>query len=256
MADRYHSDTQEKIEVISYAPGTQDSTDLEAGTNTITATAEATGVGNADYSAALTLPAPSDGRLEVMVVGARLSCTIDSMTAGDLYCRVYVDQQDADHRLFDLDWTTNGNKLSFSQTYSAAYPAIFNLLKDGGAHTFYFFFWVDTGNAVISLVQLWEGVGSSNGRVLMLDFTGLVWANVNPGQQGTGSPRVTFWNALTEDHPDAQYAQDIWRVTVKDVPHQNPPMALIEKGAWEAYSTVGTDLVTVNRVLIVLRSHQ
>jgi hypothetical protein len=32
---------------------------------------------------------------------------------------------------------------------------LFGLLTDGAAHTFYFFFWVDSGTSDVSLVQLW-----------------------------------------------------------------------------------------------------
>lgn len=84
---------------------------------------------------------------------------IDSFdTAIHLYCRVYVDAQDADHRLFDEDWNSTGAKLDAVDTLVGTKEPIFNLLKDGSAHTF--FFWVDQANdVVISLVQLWEAVG-------------------------------------------------------------------------------------------------
>ena len=112
MADKYHSDTQEKIEVITYEPSAKDTGDLESGTKTITATSEATGVGNADYSQALTLPQPGDGRLVVTRIAARLAVTIDSFDVAEhLYCRVYVDTQDANHLLFDTDCNSIRDKL-------------------------------------------------------------------------------------------------------------------------------------------------
>ena len=111
MADKEHSDTQEKVETIVYPHLIPTTGDLEAATKTITAAVEATGVVNADYSSALTLPKPSDTRLVILKVAARLAVTIDSMTAGHLYCRVYVDAQDADHRLFNEDWTSSGLNL-------------------------------------------------------------------------------------------------------------------------------------------------
>ena len=161
MADKYHSDIQEKTEIIEYSPNLQNTGDLEAGTKTITATSEATGIANADYSKTLTLPKPSDSRLVVTRIAARLAVTIDSFNAAThLYCRVYVDAQDANHRLFDEDWTSIEAKLDAVDTHAGALATIFGLLSDGSPHTFYFFFWVDAGNAVISLVQLWEGVGS------------------------------------------------------------------------------------------------
>ena len=182
----------EVIERLAYSPGLQDSGDLEPATRTITATVEATGIANADYSAVLTIPAPSDSRLSVLRIAARLAGTIDSMTAGPLYGRVYVDVQDANHRLFDLNWTTTGAKLAVVDTHSANLAAIFNLLKDGAAHTFYFFFWVNAGNAVISLVELWEAVGASNtdwwgAVVISLTHSGLVSSGAKVAIVGTGT---------------------------------------------------------------------
>lgn len=182
---------QEKVETISYAPQVQDTGDLEASTKTITATSEATGTGNSDYSQALTLSKPADARLIVERVAARLAVTIDSMTAGHLYCRVYVDAQDADHRLFDMDWTSPGAQAA-SQDWSSG--AIFNAIKDGAAHTFYFFFWVDSDNAVISLVELWEGVGVGGNtdwsKVLTMTHQGLIGLTGYSDRRGSGSTQM------------------------------------------------------------------
>jgi hypothetical protein len=169
----------EHIEKLSYTPGPQDSGDLEAATRTVTAAAEATGPGNADYSRALTLAKPTDARLTVQRIAARLAVTIDSMTAGQLNCRVYVDAQDADHRLLDVSWTGAGAKLAVVDTHSGNLATIFNLLKDGASHTFYFFFWVNTGNAVISLCQLWEGVGTTIKALFQApDRRNVFWCNI------------------------------------------------------------------------------
>jgi len=81
MTDKLHTDTQERIEGISYMPGLQDSGDLETGTKTITATAEAAGVNNADYHAVMTLAKPDDLRITVLRIAARLGVTVESMTA-------------------------------------------------------------------------------------------------------------------------------------------------------------------------------
>jgi len=196
MADKYHSDTKEKIESIIYQPSLKNTGDLEAATRTIAATSEASGIGNADYSAAITLTTPSDVRLVIKRITARLAVTIDSFDAAtSLYCRVYVDQQDADHRLFDEVWTTAAAQLVAVDTHSAALSTIFDLLKDGAEHTFYFFFWIDqANNAVISLVQLQEAVGScdspwySAGTCLQLDYAGLVSLTYFQARQGTGTP--------------------------------------------------------------------
>jgi hypothetical protein len=165
MATKVHTDRKAKFETLYYAPQLQNSGDLEAATKTINAVAEASGPGNADYAAAMTLPAPDDARLQVLRIGARLSVTIDSLNGGcaHCYCRVYVDVQDADHRLFDLDFTSAANQLSAVTAHAANKAIIYTSLKDGSTHTFYFFFWVDAGNAVLSLAQLWEGVGGNDG---------------------------------------------------------------------------------------------
>ncbi len=189
----------EHIETLEYTPGLKDSWDLEAATRSVINTGEATGIANADYSAVLTLPAPFDSRLSVLRIAARLAVTIDSITAGQLNCRVYVDAQDANHRLFDLSWTTPGAKLAGVDTHSGNLAAIFNLLKDGAAHTFYFFFWVNAGDSVISLCRLCEGVGSADTsywgqEVLTVTHTGLLSVSSRIVREGTG----TLSHMLTE----------------------------------------------------------
>ena len=57
MADKFHSDTHEKIETISYKPNLI--TDTWTGSKTITATAEASGIGNADISFTKTFSRPN-----------------------------------------------------------------------------------------------------------------------------------------------------------------------------------------------------
>lgn len=241
---------QEKIETIMYAPGLQDSGDLEASTKTITATAEASGLGNADYSKSLTLPKPDDARLALKRIAARLAVTIDSFNAAThLYCRVYVDAQDADHRLFDEDWDSIGAKLDATDKTSGT---IFDLLKDGAAHTFYFFFWVNqANNAVISLVQLWEGVGNagtgSNEECLRLTISGLIQWTSSATLNGTGTRTQKL--VFTGGAGDAAFyyyiapSSDIIQDTILVA---NPTLIL--------YSTVATDICCLQRVGIILRS--
>jgi hypothetical protein len=163
-----------KYETLSYDPGLVTSGDLEAGTKTITRTAEASGAGNADYTCALTLPmtctvngaAKSLGVDELRVIitrlASRLSVTIDSDDGThDLRCRVYVDSQDTSHRLFDSTCAATGINLSAQDILASTKEVIFNLLKDGSAHTFYFFFWTPGNHSpVISAAQVWECIGS------------------------------------------------------------------------------------------------
>lgn len=243
---------QEKIELISYLPDIKNTGDLEAGTKTITATSEATGVANADYSQALTLPKPSDGRLVITRVASRLAVTIDSMTAGHLYCRVYVDAQDAAHRLFDKDWTSPGAKLDAVDTHAGNLSTIFDLLKDGAAHTFYFFFWVDSGNVVISLVQLWEGVGScgssNNNNCLRLLHTGLVDAYFGKYREGTGTPTILL-------SLDAATNWISWSTTVIYNDSAGILRTMLLDSAYiSCIGTVVTDLNYIIRIAFVLRS--
>jgi hypothetical protein len=182
----------EKTALISYKPTTAKNTgDLETATKTITATAEASGTGNADYSAALTMVIPTDSRLSILRYASRLAVTVDSMTATHLYCKVYVDIQDADHLLFSEDITATGPKLDAVDTLVGAKGIIYNLLKDGTAHTFYFFFWVDADNAVLSVVQLWAGPGSCTtggaAPVATINYTGMVSFIVIGAVLGTGA---------------------------------------------------------------------
>ena len=156
-----HNPVSEKIESITYSPGLQDSGDLEAGTHTIVPTARPA-IGAAQYSSSKTLVAPTDSRLVVRKIAARLNVNIAGLgTATHVYCSVRVDVDDADHELFNEDWTSIGNKLDAVDTHATGKAVIFDLLKDGAAHTFYFLFWADVASqATIDLVQLWEAVGT------------------------------------------------------------------------------------------------
>jgi hypothetical protein len=148
MTDRYHSDTQEKIEVLSYAPDVQNSGDLEAATKTISAT---TRPGAADYSTSLTIPAPSDDRWQVKRTGIRLQLTVDSISAGHLYGSLYVNG--VERKTFDL--TGTGDKIAVVDLTEGQ----FNI---GSANSFGVYLWVDTGEATISLCQIWQAVGSTD----------------------------------------------------------------------------------------------
>jgi len=241
--------TVERIETLLYNPNLQNTADLEAATKTITATAEATGIVNADYSKALTLPAPSDARLEILRIAARLAVTIDSMTAGTLNCRVYVDQQDANHRLFDLNWNVAGAKLAAQDTLAGTMQTIFNLLKNGAAHTFYFFFWVDAGNAVLSLVQLWEGVGSCNltpvYAYLQINHIGWLTIGNRFSREGSGTQSQRFvYDVLGQ-----------WRQFLTAAIENNMQTHIVNPGMLLAGGgSVATDLNYLRDMKVVLRS--
>jgi len=248
----------EKVEALSYSPSVQGSADLEAATKTITATVEATGVVNADYSVALTLAAPSDARLVVMRIASRLAVTIDTIPVNDtnLYCRVYVDAQNANNLLFNENWATVGEKLDAVDTHSGQ-ATIFNLLKNGAAHTFYFFFWrAGTGTGiVISLVQLWEAVGScatpwySSDTCLELTHTGYITYFLVPNTQGSGTP--------TTAPVKVGYLSSYQRTTG----YANEPIPVATHLCQGTFSiwiggTVATDINYLSSVILLLRSEQ
>lgn len=181
MATNAHTDTQPKYETLTYRPDLKSTNDLEAATTAISVTSKPAG---SQYTSALLIGAPADARIAVNRIATRLSVTMDSLNAGaaHLYCQVYVDDATglvANNQLFSIDLVATGNALAVQTVLVGVKEVIFNLLKDGATHNFYFFFWVDAGNAVISVVQLWEGVGDSdssyvNRPMLTLSHTGIL----------------------------------------------------------------------------------
>ncbi len=240
---------QEKIETIIYQPGVKDSGDLEAGTHTITPTSRPA-IGSAQYSKSLTLPKPGDARLAVKRIVARLNVNIAGLgTATHVYCSVRVDVDDADHELFSEDWTSTGSKLDTVDVHSANKSTIYNLLKDGAAHTFYFLFWADAADqATIDVVQLWEGVGSSvtNGALglsLELEHKGFVGGLFRSLQQGTG---ISYFRWC--------FAND-YELSVKTGSGNiELPLELMPKSYFFIYGTVATDINCVYTCGFILRS--
>ncbi len=194
------------IEQIIYNPGLPDSGDLEPATRVITATSEANGLANADYSVSLTLPIPEDSRLVLEALACQIQVAIDSLGAANrLNCRLYIDAQDNDHLLIDvqgLTWNSTGTKITGDTFSLANKPSIFNLLKDGLAHTFHFFFWANNSSGpTISLVRLFERLGNygtSGGKILSLNFKGEVQISGFLGRVGTGNPTLDIYQNTTD----------------------------------------------------------
>lgn len=183
-------------ELIAYNPSVLTSGDLEAGA---TAIAVAAKPANAQYtSAALTIPVPTDSRLAISRVATRMSIIVDSFNAGcaHLYVQCYVDDATglvAARQLFSIDIAAPGTSLSVQEVTSAVKADIFNLLKNGAGHTFHFFLWVDAGNAVVSGVQVWEGIGAAGATgggnpCLTLSHKG--WVSVSSTQTKIGTGNV------------------------------------------------------------------
>jgi len=246
---------REVVESIHYAPGLVNTGDLEPATKTITATSEAVGLTNADYSATLTLSKPADARLVVKRICTRFEVIRDSGTSLWTQMRVYVDVQDAAHMLFDNNIQDPAQNPASSAVHETYKPDIYNLLKDGGAHTFYFFLWVDSGDSIISKVQLWEAVGSPSTAfdgepIMQLNHKGLIGVAAHASQrEGSG----TTTTMLMPDGDAATYFNAILQTTsaefgVGSFIGRNPVIAI--KG------TVGTDLNYVSRILFLLRSEK
>jgi len=147
------------VETISYAPGYTVSGNLVPGPSyVVTAVAEAVGLGAADFVVPLAIPAPTDARIIVNAIAMYLG--IDSTVAdGNLYCRVYVDVQDDDHRLFDVSFWP-GALEEFDATLSPVWiPDAFNLIADGLIHDYYFYFWKDGAGVGAEFVGLELNMG-------------------------------------------------------------------------------------------------
>jgi hypothetical protein len=142
MADKEHSDTQEKIELLSYGPGLLDTGDLEAGTHTIVPTARPA-IASAQYSSSLALSKPSDARLIVKWVAARLNVNIAGLgTATTVNCSVRVDVDDIDLvQLWEAvgscitTWYLGGNCLELSHVGLLTYFVIPSVLGSGTVTT-------------------------------------------------------------------------------------------------------------------------
>jgi len=174
MANKLHTDSAVPpiIESIRLLNCQAASPDLEAATKTITATEEASGPANADYSYGATIPIPTDPRLTILNFAAYLALTIDSDDgAHDLRCRVYVDVQDAAHMLFDLSCSTTGTQAAATNLNATTLADIFNLCKDGAHHTYYFFLWSPGNHSpVISLASITIMLGASATATFGLPF--------------------------------------------------------------------------------------
>ena len=182
MTDKYHSDTQEKIETIVYNPGLQDSGDLEPGTKTITATSKPLVV---DYTANLTTPNVPDTRVVVRRLCQRLNIHIDSFggaqPATKLNYSIVVNA--IERATGEFNGVNADNLISWDVTEGQ-----FNL---GSANTIEVFLWVDNGNAVISVCQLWQGVGTCTTGWSSFPFevkhSGLAQVSTNFSRIGSGS---------------------------------------------------------------------
>ena len=190
MADKYHSDMQEKVETVYYQPGLHDSGNLEAGTKAITATSKPA---SPDYTAGLTTPAVDDSRLKVLRLKQRLNVYIDSFGGTPEAIKLYYSVE------------VNGVERASGEFTSAGAdnPACWVLTEGqfnlGSANQIDIFLWVDQGNATISACQLWQGIDSlanydwqTEGSVLRLKHRGFLVAGARARRVGTGNTTVSL----------------------------------------------------------------
>jgi hypothetical protein len=249
-------------ETVSYAPGLITSGDLEAATKTITATSEGA---VADYTSALTLPmgctvngvakviGTTETRLQIMRIGTRSSITPDSFNAGctSLRCRIYVDTQDANHLLQDITIASAANALTVADCLVGTREVIFNLLKDNAAHNFLFFFWVNSGNAVLSVVQVWETSLGGTGIIswatcASLTHVGLINIEWYANRLGTGTDVFSFTERTTT----------IYNYTGVSAVNTGTTLFRMSSGILylRAYSPVAGDLMYITEIIFSLRS--
>ncbi len=154
----------EKLESLLYAPGLQDSGDLETATRTVTATSKP---GVADYTVSLTTPAPSDARIAVKRLALRLQVVIDSLNAGATALSYSVEVNGTER--LTGSWSSSGAQNIGVDLQVGSQTNL------GAANELKVYLWVDSGNAVVSLCQLWQAVGhcgsSGSSSVAQLQVT-------------------------------------------------------------------------------------
>ncbi len=187
MTNKYHSDTQEKTEAIVYTPSLQDSGNLAMITGIITATSKPA---IADYTANLTTHGPSDSRLKVRRLCQRLNIHVDSFSGVPAATKLCysVEVNGIERASGEFNASGSDNLTSWDLT-----DGQFNL---GGANKIDVFLWVDRGTADVSIVQLWQGVGTCttgwSSFPLEITHKGLAQVSANFTRLGSGTPGLHF----------------------------------------------------------------
>lgn len=151
---------------------------------TVTAHAEAAGLINADADATGTLVMPTDAEIEVKCLA--LHTLIEGLTfnggATTLHCRIYVDQQDAGHRLFDISATGDPTNVVLEVIES---DSLWDTLTDGAPHTYYVFLWADAGTIDIAgdtlrfLLAVGQRSSSAVGACVVINAPGRAQINLH-----------------------------------------------------------------------------
>lgn len=231
---------QEVVTTLTYAPSLQNSGDLEPATRTITATAKP---GVADYTASLTIPAPPS-QLKVLRLGLRLQVTIDSFggtpAATQLSYAVHVNGAE---RLTGV-WTATGAQFAAVDLTEGQ----FNLET---ANTIGIYLWVNQGNAVVSLAQVWLAVGSRNvvpnvSSIMQILHHGFLSLSAFLRRVGTGTPELLISTPHVNWLQFASVTGDQAKLTV--------PSLVSRDSVLVCQGTVATDLNYVEVLVVNLRT--
>lgn len=176
---------------IFYQPGQAATFNLVGDPILIARTSLASSLVEADLNVGLSLQKPETDQLIVRQIAA-LVHLVSSWTPDSHHChfRVYVDQMDDDHKLFDVDISDQAVAYFTSHCNASELPAVFALLTDGEQHTFYLFLWADeAGIITVNEVEILFGIGNENGGSsgsphLEFNFEGLATTSVVTSTQG------------------------------------------------------------------------
>ncbi|MFA5628901.1 MAG: hypothetical protein WC958_01350 [Dehalococcoidales bacterium] len=182
MANKYHSDTHQRAEKITYASPLSDSGNLLSETLTIENTSKAD---NPDLIATLITPAPISPVLKVCLLCQRLNISIVSLggeePATKLFYCVEVNGAQAVSGQFEISGADN--YVSWDLTKENFNLGIGNVID--------IFLWVDSGFAEINIIRLLQGVGTSSlgwsSFPIEGHHNGLVQVSVNFACIGTGT---------------------------------------------------------------------
>lgn len=191
------SGVQQQADSLIYLPGLASSGDLESGTKTVSETSTP---GSPDYAASLSVSAPT-GCISVLRLCFRLRVTIDSFggdpQATQLAYSVHVNGVER----ASGEWTGTG-------THAMAVDLIEGQFVLGADNAIQVYLWVDQGNAVVSAVQVWLGVGSCNvvpniASIIQVLHHGLLSLAAFLKRMGSGTPELLV---ASPDLPWLQFA--------------------------------------------------
>lgn len=249
---QYVNGVRSLVEHLSYEPGLQDSGDLEAATSNITAVAEP---GAANYSSALTIAAPSDNRIVVTRLGVRLQVTIDSFGAAATTLNYRIKRGGVSIGTGTLaTGASTGAKLVDHDVTSGTLT---------GEATYEVFLWADHADGVVvSLVQLWVGVGTggadTNARCLRLDHSGFVTLSGYFARQGSGNFNYSIMAADASNSKNRLLGSTAAAADHNlSTPSGGGPALLLSPGSIYVNflsATVTTDLVYVRDIGFTIRS--